>query len=72
MSISSINPATGETVRSFETFTTARIGETLDRGVTAYRQHRVTSFTARAECMRKAAQILDAECRELGKLMTLE
>ncbi|MFL5463613.1 MAG: NAD-dependent succinate-semialdehyde dehydrogenase [Gemmatimonadaceae bacterium] len=72
MSISSINPATGETVRSFEAFTTARIGETLDRGVTAYRQHRVTSFTARAECMRKAAQILDAECRELGKLMTLE
>ncbi|MFL5633985.1 MAG: NAD-dependent succinate-semialdehyde dehydrogenase [Gemmatimonadaceae bacterium] len=72
MSISTINPATGETVRSFEAFTTARIGETLDRGVTAYRQHRVTSFTARAECMRKAAQILDAECRELGKLMTLE
>ncbi|MFL5572108.1 MAG: NAD-dependent succinate-semialdehyde dehydrogenase [Gemmatimonadaceae bacterium] len=72
MSISSINPATGETVRSFEAFTTARIGEMLDRGVTAYRQHRLTSFTARAECMRKAAQILDAECRELGKLMTLE
>ncbi|MFL5599654.1 MAG: NAD-dependent succinate-semialdehyde dehydrogenase [Gemmatimonadaceae bacterium] len=72
MSISSINPATGETVRSFEAFTTARIGETLDRGATAYRQHRVTSFAARAECMRKAAQILDAECRELGKLMTLE
>ncbi|MFL5557948.1 MAG: NAD-dependent succinate-semialdehyde dehydrogenase [Gemmatimonadaceae bacterium] len=72
MSISTINPATGETVRSFEAFTTARIGETLDRGATAYRQHRVTSFTARAECMRKAAQILDAECRELGKLMTLE
>ncbi|MFL5637662.1 MAG: NAD-dependent succinate-semialdehyde dehydrogenase [Gemmatimonadaceae bacterium] len=72
MSISTINPATGETVRSFEAFTTARIGETLDRGVTAYRQHRVTSFTARAECMRKVAEILDAECRELGKLMTLE
>ncbi|MFL5610329.1 MAG: NAD-dependent succinate-semialdehyde dehydrogenase [Gemmatimonadaceae bacterium] len=72
MSISSINPATGETVRSFEAFTTARIGEMLDRGVTAYRQHRLTSFTARAECMRKVAEILDAECRELGKLMTLE
>ncbi|MFL5623330.1 MAG: NAD-dependent succinate-semialdehyde dehydrogenase [Gemmatimonadaceae bacterium] len=72
MSISSINPATGETVRSFEAFTTARIGEMLDRGVTAYRQHRLNSFTARAECMRKVAEILDAECRELGKLMTLE
>ncbi|MFL5594360.1 MAG: NAD-dependent succinate-semialdehyde dehydrogenase [Gemmatimonadaceae bacterium] len=72
MSISTINPATAETVRTFEPFTAARVGEILDRSRAAYRQHRLTSFADRAERMRKAARILDAECRELGKLMTLE
>ncbi len=48
------------------------MNESLDRGVVAYRQHHRTSFDERASCMRKAAAILDAECRELGRLMTLE
>jgi succinate-semialdehyde dehydrogenase/glutarate-semialdehyde dehydrogenase len=72
MSISTINPATGKTIRTFEPYTTARINECIDRAVTAYRQHRQTSFSDRAARMRKAAGILDAECRELGQLMTLE
>src|SRR5881392_1292933 len=72
MSISSINPATGKTLRTFEPFSKARVDESLDRGVRAYRQHHRTSFDERASCMRKAAAILDAECRELGRLMTLE
>jgi len=48
------------------------VNECLDRGVVAYRQHHRTSFAERASSMRKAAAILDAECRELGRLMTLE
>ena len=72
MSISSINPATGKTVRTFEPFSTARVNESLDRSVAAFRRHRRTSFAERASYMRKAAEILDAECHELGRLMTLE
>ncbi|HEX9608171.1 MAG TPA: aldehyde dehydrogenase family protein, partial [Gemmatimonadaceae bacterium] len=72
MSISTLNPATGKTVRTFEPFSAARVSEALDRGVAAYRQHRHSSFADRASRMRKAAGILDAECRELGQLMTLE
>jgi len=72
MSISSINPATEKTLRTFEPFSTARVNESLDRSVAAFRRHRFTSFAERASCMRKAAEILDAECRELGRLMTLE
>jgi succinate-semialdehyde dehydrogenase / glutarate-semialdehyde dehydrogenase len=72
MSISTINPATGQTIRTFEPYTTARINECINRAVTAFRQHRQTSFSERAACMRKAAGILDTECRELGQLMTLE
>ena len=72
MSIATINPATGETVRTFEAFSAARVNESLDRAVAAYQKHRRTSFADRANRMRKAAEILDAESRELGRLMTLE
>jgi succinate-semialdehyde dehydrogenase / glutarate-semialdehyde dehydrogenase len=72
MSIATINPATGKTVRTFEAFSAARVNESLDRAVATYQQHRRTSFADRASRMRKAAAILDAESRELGRLMTLE
>jgi succinate-semialdehyde dehydrogenase / glutarate-semialdehyde dehydrogenase len=70
--IASINPTTEETVRTFEALSSAQISERLDRAVAAFRAHRRTSFAERAQHMRKAAEILDAECRNLGRLMTLE
>jgi succinate-semialdehyde dehydrogenase/glutarate-semialdehyde dehydrogenase len=72
MSIATINPATGKTVRTFEAFSAARVNESLDRAVAAYRQHKRTSFADRASRMRKAADILEGESRDLGRLMTLE
>src|SRR5690348_12359787 len=72
MSISTINPANGKTLRTFEAYSAARVSEALDRGVAAFRKHRQTSFAERATHMRKAAGILNAECRELGQLMTVE
>src|SRR5881275_1885721 len=72
MSIATINPADGKTVRTFEPYSAARVNEALDRAVTAFRQHRRTSFAERATHMRKAADLLNAECRELCKLMTIE
>jgi len=72
LAIATINPATGKTVRTFEPFSAARVSECLDRATAAYREHRRTTFSERARRMRKAATILDAECRELGRLMTLE
>ena len=72
MAIATINPATEEAVRTFDPFPPERINEYLARAVAAYGKHRQTSFAERAACMQKAADILDAECRELGRLMTLE
>jgi succinate-semialdehyde dehydrogenase/glutarate-semialdehyde dehydrogenase len=72
LAIATVNPATEEIVRTFDPFPPERIGEYLDRAVNAYRKHRRTSFAERAACMQKAGNILDAECRELGRLMTLE
>ena len=72
MSIATTNPATGKTIQVFEPHTPARIDECLDRAVAAYGEHRRTSFPERATRMRKAAEVLEAECRDLGRLMTLE
>jgi succinate-semialdehyde dehydrogenase/glutarate-semialdehyde dehydrogenase len=72
MSIATIDPATGKTVRTFDAFSAARVSESLDLAVAAYREHRRSSFAGRATRMRKAAAILEAESRDLGRLMTLE
>src|SRR5215212_6894284 len=72
MSIASINPATGKAIRTFEPHSGARVGESLDKAAAAFSAHRQTSFAQRANGMRKAADILEAECRRFGELMTLE
>jgi succinate-semialdehyde dehydrogenase/glutarate-semialdehyde dehydrogenase len=72
MSISTINPFTGKNLRTFEAFSDAQVSAALDRGVAAFQKHRRTSFADRATHMREAARILNAECRELGRLMTIE
>ena len=72
VSISTTNPATGKTLRTFEPHTAARVNESIDRAAAAYRQHRLTAFSDRATPMRRAASILESECRDLGRLMTLE
>jgi succinate-semialdehyde dehydrogenase/glutarate-semialdehyde dehydrogenase len=72
MSIATINPATGETLRTFEPHSDAHVNAALDNGQAAFRRHRRTSFAERSTHMRKAAGILKGECRELGRLMTEE
>jgi succinate-semialdehyde dehydrogenase/glutarate-semialdehyde dehydrogenase len=72
MSIATINPANGQKIKSFEPHSEAQIEKALDRAVSAFEQHRRTSFSERANRMRKVAGLLEKECRELGRLMTLE
>jgi succinate-semialdehyde dehydrogenase / glutarate-semialdehyde dehydrogenase len=72
MAIASINPATGETLRSFEPLTEAEIEERLTRSTEAFQEHRRTSFQERAAWMTRAAEILEAEKGEFARLMTTE
>src|SRR6266550_9086337 len=72
MSISSINPATGETLKTFESLTKAQIDEKLQRANDTFRVYRQTSFAQRAALMTRAAEILEAEKQDLARLMTLE
>jgi succinate-semialdehyde dehydrogenase/glutarate-semialdehyde dehydrogenase len=72
MSIATVNPATGETLRTFEPYRQSRINETLDRAAAAFVKHRRTSFADRSQWLLNAAELLETECRRLGQLMTLE
>lgn len=70
--IASINPATGETLRTFDALTEAQIDEKLACADRAYRAYRHTSFAERAGWLMAAAGILESEKDRLGRIMTLE
>jgi len=72
MGIASINPATGETVKTFEPLNEAQVQAKLQRAADTFKIYRHTSFESRAEMMAKAANILETEKLDLGKIMTLE
>jgi succinate-semialdehyde dehydrogenase / glutarate-semialdehyde dehydrogenase len=72
MAIASINPANGEVLKKFEPMTDRQIEEKIRLAAEAFPQFRKTSFAERAAKMRKAAEILEAEKKELARLMTLE
>ncbi|MCU1296619.1 MAG: Succinate-semialdehyde dehydrogenase [Acidobacteriaceae bacterium] len=72
MAIASINPATGEVLRTFEPLSDPQIEEKLQRATAAFTKHRVLPFKDRAAKMRKAAEILENEKEALGRLMTAE
>ncbi|HEX8273278.1 MAG TPA: NADP-dependent succinic semialdehyde dehydrogenase [Longimicrobiaceae bacterium] len=72
MPIASIDPATGETLRSYDALTDDELEAKLRRADEAFRAYRRTSFADRARWLTRAAEILEAEKRELGELMTRE
>lgn len=72
MPIATINPVTGETLRTFDALTPEQIEQKLQRAAAAFRAHRRTSMAERAERMRRAGEILEVEKDRLGRLMTTE
>jgi succinate-semialdehyde dehydrogenase/glutarate-semialdehyde dehydrogenase len=72
MAIATINPATGETVRTFEAASPREVEETLSRASDAYVAHRRLPFAERSALMNRAAEILEKEKNQLGELMTVE
>jgi succinate-semialdehyde dehydrogenase/glutarate-semialdehyde dehydrogenase len=72
MPIATVNPATGETLRSFTPLTSAELETRLSRAAEAYRRHRRTPIAERARSMLKAAEILEQEKEAFGRLMVTE
>src|SRR6185295_10036240 len=72
MPIASINPATGETSKTFEALSDASLQEKLARAAETFRVYRRTSFAERAAMLTRAAEILETEKNELAQMMALE
>src|SRR6266851_7903096 len=72
MPIASINPATGETLKTFESLNNQQLEEKLQRAADTFRNYRRTSFTDRAQMMLRATEILEHEKQEFARVMTLE
>jgi succinate-semialdehyde dehydrogenase / glutarate-semialdehyde dehydrogenase len=70
--IASINPATGETLRTFEPLSHAQVDAALARADAAWRTYRHTPLSDRAKWLSAAAEILEQEKDRLGRIMTLE
>ncbi len=72
MSIESINPATGEAIRSYQELTPQEVATILEQTNQEYLEWRNTRFADRAKRMRRAAEILREEKDQYGRLMTDE
>src|ERR1700756_4290516 len=72
MAIATIDPASGQTLKTFEQLTDAQVETRIQRAADTFREYRKTTFAERGRKMLKAAKILEAEKNSLGRLMTLE
>jgi len=72
MAIASINPATGETLKTFTALSAEQIEAKLQLAADTFRTYWRTSFADRTRMMMRAAEILETRKQEFGKIMTLE
>src|SRR5216684_5087616 len=72
MAIASINPASGQVLKTFEPLAAVEIEAKLRLAAEAFSKHRKVPFAERARMMVKAAEIIEAEKESYGRTMTLE
>jgi succinate-semialdehyde dehydrogenase/glutarate-semialdehyde dehydrogenase len=72
MAIATINPATAELVKSFESLSPEQIEQKIQLAASTFQDYRHTPFAERARMVLRAAEILEKEKEECGRLMTLE
>ena len=72
MSIATINPATGETVKTFTAATAEEIDAAITRAYERFLDYRRTSYLQRAQWTRAVAALLEAEADEAAAMITGE
>jgi succinate-semialdehyde dehydrogenase/glutarate-semialdehyde dehydrogenase len=68
----SINPATGQSVGTYEEIDDAALETRIDAAARTFEEWRRVAFDERARLMDAAARVLDQDARSLGRLMTRE
>ena len=70
--VTSVSPLTGKLLREFEQHSDEAVEGKLALAAAAFREHRKLPFAKRAAMMLRAAEILEKEKENFGRLMTLE
>lgn len=72
MMIESINPATGETIKTYQEMSPAEVESAIAAAHEAFLEWRKTDFALRRQLLKKAAAALRDKARAFGELMSLE
>jgi succinate-semialdehyde dehydrogenase / glutarate-semialdehyde dehydrogenase len=72
MAIATINPATGQVLKTFEPLSDAQVEVKLQRAADTFVTYRKVPFAERAQMMLKAGAILESERESFARIMTTE
>lgn len=72
MPIATVNPATGETLKTFDALDDAGIDRRVAAAEAAFRDYRTTSFADRARLLRRAADLLEEDQADIARTLTTE
>ncbi|MEU6774932.1 NADP-dependent succinic semialdehyde dehydrogenase [Streptomyces sp. NPDC046759] len=72
MPIATVNPANGETLKTYEPMGEEELERRLQLAEATFRTYRTTAFADRARLMNKAADLLDEDQQEVARMMTTE
>ncbi|NUR65834.1 MAG: NADP-dependent succinic semialdehyde dehydrogenase [Streptomyces sp.] len=72
MPIATVNPANGETLKTYEAMGAEEIERRLQLAEATFRTYRTTPFAERAQLLNRAADLLDGLQQDIGKVMTTE
>ncbi|MEU3754292.1 NADP-dependent succinic semialdehyde dehydrogenase [Streptomyces olivoreticuli] len=72
MPIATVNPANGETLRTFDELGADGIERCLAAAVSAFRRYRTTDLPERARLMSRAADLLEEDQEAIARTMTTE
>ena len=70
--LTSVNPATTESIATYNQHTDLEIDRKLDQVSRAYHAYRKTTFNARAQLLRRVADLLELRKQDYAELCTLE
>ncbi|MFJ9137874.1 NADP-dependent succinic semialdehyde dehydrogenase [Streptomyces sp. NPDC102256] len=72
MAIATVNPANGETLKTYDALGAEEIERRLAAAEATFRSYRTTSFAERARLMHRAAELLEQDQDDIGRVMTVE
>ncbi|MEV3970770.1 NADP-dependent succinic semialdehyde dehydrogenase [Streptomyces sp. NPDC050698] len=72
MPIATVNPANGETLKTYEAMDEQEIERRLQLAEATFRTYRTTSFDERARLLHRAADLLEEDQQDIARVMTTE